>query len=314
VSTSVAPEWRPTASLATLQARAQALGAIRSFFVTRDVLEVQTPLLGRHGVTDPEIAAYAVLPARLMGPSNPAITRAQQAQAGVLQTSTEYHQKRLLAAGVGDNYTLGPVFRADEQGRLHSPEFTMLEWYRLGFDDRALMAELSELVDLLLGAADYSTHSYSDLVAGVTLSDDERRTVPASAHADLLLTRAIATLGSGRHFIVDYPAEAAVLARLDPVNPAVARRFELVIDGIEVANGYFELTDVATHHDRFVTDQRVREARGLNGVVADDALLAAVAAGLPECAGVALGFDRLLLLMLGAESLAEVQAFGWERR
>lgn len=308
MSTLAAPEaWRPSASLAVIRARGAALRAVREFFAARNVLEVQTPLLGRYGVTDPQIAAFTAV-------SAPSPRQTPTPRAGILQTSTEYHQKRLLAAGLGDNYTLGPVFRAEEQGRLHNPEFTMLEWYRLGFDDRALMLELAALVDTLLGPADYQTHTYAHLLERASLTKAERRDLPAAAHADLLLTRALTALGVGRHFVVGYPAEAAVLARLDPADPNIACRFELVIDGIEIANGYFELTDAAVHRQRFERDQVERLAQGLGSVAQDDALLAAVDAGLPDCAGVAVGFDRLLLLQLGLASIADVQAFGWERR
>ena len=289
--------WAPGASLAALRDRGVALALARQFFADRDVLEVQTPLLGAATVTDPNIQALVV-----------------EGGNGYLQTSTEYHQKRLLAAGLGDNYTLGPVFRAGEQGRLHNPEFIMLEWYRLGFDDRALMSEVGELVDALLGPALYETLSYAQLLASGTLSVAERRDVPSTNHADLRVVNALEALGPGRRFIVDYPAGEAVLARLDDADSAIARRFELAVDGVELANGYFELTDPAVHRERFAADQQVRDQQGLPPVIPDPRLLAAVDAGLPSCAGVALGFDRLLQLRQGAQSLTDVQAFGWLRR
>jgi len=300
-------DFRPTASKENLAARGQALQLVRGFFARREVLEVQTPLLGSATVTDPAIDALVVHNESASG-----------SRVNYLQTSTEYHQKRLLAAGVGDNYTLGPVFRADEQGRLHNPEFTMLEWYRQGFDDAALMAELCELVDELLGASTYQTHVYSALLECVPENNAALKNLSANGTAsdveDLRLALAVESLGTGRHFVVDYPAQAAVLARLDPDNPAIARRFELVIDGIEVANGYFELTDAAQHRARFAADNAARAARGLPQVAVDQALLAAVDAGLPDCAGVAVGFDRLLMLKLGVETIEEVQTFGWSAR
>ncbi len=296
-------DFRPSASRASLEARGQALALVREFFARREVLEVQTPLLGSATVTDPAINA---LVARNEG--------IPEARANYLQTSTEYHQKRLLAAGVGDNYTLGPVFRADEQGRLHNPEFTMLEWYRQGFDDRALMAELCELVDQLLGASTYQTHPYATLVERVPENHGALQGIAARDVDDLRLALAIESLGRGRHFVVDYPAQAAVLARLDPDNPSIARRFELVIDGVEVANGYFELTDAEQHRARFASDNKARAARGLPAIDIDQALLAAIDAGLPDCAGVAVGFDRLLMLKLGVETIAEVQTFDWSTR
>ena len=300
-------DFRPTASKANLEVRGQALGLVRAFFARRKVLEIQTPLLGAATVTDP---AINTLVARDEGsPETPA---------NYLQTSTEYHQKRLLAAGVGDNYTLGPVFRADEHGRLHNPEFTMLEWYRQGFDDHALMAELCELVDELLGASTYQTHAYAELLERVPKNHAALQDLSANGAAhdveDLRLALAVESLGSGRHFVVDYPAQSAVLARLDSNNPSIARRFELVIDGVEIANGYFELTDAAEHRARFAEDNTTRAARGLPQVAVDQALLAAIEAGLPDCAGVAVGFDRLLMLKLGVQTIEEVQSFGWFSR
>jgi len=278
-----------------LRARAQMLAAMRDFFSRRNVLEVQTPLLGQAGVTDPDIAAFELFE-------------------GSLQTSSEYHQKRLLAAGIGDNYSLGAVFRAGESGRLHNPEFTMLEWYRLGFDDIALRREVEDLVNTLLGPAEFFEHRYAQLVASVELGVEESRRLPDSAHADLRIARAIEQLGEGRHFVIDFPATEAGLARLDPVDPTVARRFELIIDGVEIANGYFELLDADTHRSRFAADREERRLRGLPDVTTDTLFLAAVESGLPDCAGVALGVDRLLMLQQGARQIADVQAFPWERR
>ena len=293
-------DWRPSAAAARLHVRGQMLAQIREFFAHRHVLEVQTPLLGKATVTDPQIEALAVCSGETL--------------LGYLQTSTEYHQKRLLASGIGDNYTLGAVFRADEQGALHNPEFTMLEWYRLGFDDRALMAELEELVNQLLGPAEYKTHSYAALLERGTLSAAERVDVAAADQEDLRLVRAIDALGKGRHFVVDYPARHAVLAQLDPEDSAIARRFELIIDGVEVANGYFELTDAQAHRARFEIDNQYRRGNNRPTIEPDQALLAAIDAGLPECAGVAVGVDRLLMLRTSADSIAEVQAFSWTMR
>ena len=313
---SAGPDWLPTASPATLRARAEALIKVRQFFAERGVLEVQTPLLGAATVTDPEIQAFSVTEAPELPelPEGPEGVEAGQQSCGFLQTSTEYHQKRLLAAGVGDNYTLGPVFRSGETGRLHNPEFTMLEWYRLGFDDHALMREVEALVDQLLGPGEYQTHAYQELLYGVSLSIAEKRDIAESDQEDLRVARAIEALGAGRHFIVGYPAEAAVLAQLDPDDPAIARRFELVIDGVEIANGYLELLDLESHVARFARDNEIRIARQRAAVTVDEAFLRAVESGLPDCAGVALGFDRLLMLMLGAGRLSDVQAFGWSCR
>jgi len=273
--------WQPCASAATLRARAELLAQIRHFFSDRGVIEVQTPLLGRHTVTDADVEAIRV----------PAY--------GYLQTSPEYFMKRLLAAGVGDCYQMSPAFRHEELGRLHNPEFTMLEWYRLGITAEQLMQEVAALCDELLGPAEYAQHTYAELVG------DLQR---PRAQLDLAFAQRCAAL-TGRCFIVDYPADQAALARLKPGRPELAARFELVIDGVEIANGYWELTDADEHRRRFAEDLRTRTARGLSEPAVDEAFLSALAHGLPDCAGVALGVDRLIMLALGFERLDDVLAF-----
>ena len=263
--------------------RAQCLAAIRAFFAARDVLEVQTPVLAAATVTDPDVESIAV----------PGY--------GYLQTSPEYQMKRLLCAGAPSIYQLGPVFRHEEQGRLHNPEFTMLEWYRLDFDDRQLMQEVADLVTELLGPADVQTISYRELVGEMADQPDANR-----SDLDLRFAHACESLKPGRFFVVDYPADQAALARLRPENPTVAARFELIVDGVEIANGYWELQDPVEHQRRFAEDRRVRKARGLPEVEPDTEFLRALEQGLPQCAGVALGVDRLLMLMQQASSLDEV--------
>ncbi len=279
-------DWRPSCPLAALEARGALLAEIRSFFAARNVLEVQTAALASHAVTDLNIHSIEALPG------------------GFLQTSPEYQLKRLLAAGAPDIYQLGQVFRAGEAGRLHNPEFTLLEWYRLGFDDQALMKEVATLVDLALGPADYHLHAYADLVGD--LDQD-----PAAL--DLALVEAIDGFDGGRHFITRYPASQAALARLHADDPSVAARFELVVDGVELANGYHELTDAREQRRRFAGDIEARRQAGLVEPTIDERFLAALDAGLPDCAGVALGVDRLLMLKLGADSLADVLPFPADR-
>lgn len=273
--------WQPTATVATLRARAEILAQIRAFFTARDIIEVQTPLLGKTTVTDPDVEAVAV------------------AGYGFLQTSPEYFLKRLLAAGVPSCYQMAPGFRHDERGRLHNPEFCMLEWYRLAFDARQLMLEVSELCDVVLGEGSYQTHTYASLVGDLNRPRDELDLVFAQACADL----------SGRVFITDYPAGQAALARIDPVQPEVAARFELVIDGVEIANGYWELTDAAEHRRRFAADLEIRRARQLPVHEIDELFIAALEHGLPACAGVALGVDRLVMKALGCEQIEQVLTF-----
>lgn len=266
-----------------LRLRAQALEAIRGFFAARDVVEVQTPVLAPATVTDPDVESIAV----------PGY--------GFLQTSPEYQMKRLLSAGAPSIYQLGPVFRHEERGRLHNPEFTMLEWYRLGYDDQQLMQEVAELVALVLGPDAVQTVTYQQLVGDISGRGDVQR-----SELDLRFAEACEKLQPGRFFVVDYPADQAALARLRPDNPSVAARFELVIDGIEIANGYWELLDPTEHERRFAADRARRKALGRTDVEPDQPFLTALRRGLPNCAGVALGVDRLLMLAQNADRLDEV--------
>jgi lysyl-tRNA synthetase class 2 len=278
----VSESWQPSCGVEALIARADLLASIRRFFRDRGVLEVQTAVLGEHTVTDVNIESMTV------------------GSMGFLQTSPEYQLKRLLAAGAPSLYQIGPVFRAGELGRLHNPEFTLLEWYRVGYDDEALMAEVAALVDLALGPGDYERVTYGALVGDLDRPRDE---------LDLAFDRAVNGLAEGRYFITRYPSDQAALARLRADDPSVAARFELVVDGIELANGYHELTDPHEQRRRFAADTEARRARGLVEPTIDEKFLAALEAGLPDCAGVALGLDRLLMLAAGADSLAEVIPF-----
>jgi lysyl-tRNA synthetase class 2 len=275
-------DWRPSASIEHLQRRAGLLAQVRAFFAQRNVIEVQTPVLAEHSVTEADVQSIQV----------PGY--------GYLQTSPEYQMKRLLAADMPSCYQLGPAFRHGEQGRLHNPEFTMLEWYRLGFDHRQLMYEVAGLVDELLGPKPYQRLTYADLV-GITAG--RPREV-----LDLAFAEACERLTPGRFFITDYPADQAALARIHP-DGQTAARFELVIDGVEIANGYWELLDADEHRQRFATDSEIRRHRELPAMATDEAFLQALEHGMPECAGVAMGFDRLVMLACGVKDLADVLAF-----
>ncbi len=276
--------WQPSCDITALHKRSELLGELRAFFTERDVLEVQTATLAEHTVTDLHIESMAV------------------GAQGYLQTSPEYLLKRLLAAGAPSLYQIGPVFRAGEAGRLHNPEFTLLEWYRLGFDDRALMDEVAALVERLLGPGECRSVTYAELVG-----DEAVGTLPPD-ELDLRFSEAADAL-QGRWFITHYPADQAALARLHPDDPTVAARFELVIDGVELANGYWELTDPEEQRRRFAADVEARRVRGRVEPTIDEKFLQALESGLPDCAGVALGFDRLLMLALGAERLSDVIPF-----
>lgn len=321
-------DWRPTVSLGVLKQRAQLVARVREFFARRAVLEVETPILSRAGTVDPNLhslAAYSAAPG-------------DDRLRGYLHTSPEFAMKRLLAAGSGSIYQICKVFRGGEAGRLHNPEFTMLEWYRVGCDYRALMNEVAALVtDVLEGwreLAPAEESSYRDAflrytgldphtataaefsacaakrnidVAGVNDNVDEWR--------DLLLTHLVEpNLGRDRlAFLYDYPASQPALARIRPGDPPVAERFELYLEGIELANGFAELADAAEQRRRFDADRQTRSHRRQPAIPQDEHLLAALEHGLPDASGVALGIDRLVMLAAGVESISEVLAFPFER-
>ena len=278
----MAVDWRPTCSLEALRARAGLLRRIREFFSERGVLEVHTSVLAAHTVTDPNVESIVA------------------GNHGYLQTSPEYQLKRLLAGGAPSLYQLGPAFRSGESGRHHNPEFTLLEWYRIGFTDVTLMAEVAELVSTVLGPAEYHTLSYQSLVVDLEQPAD---------NLDLAFAEAIAALGPGRYFVTHYPAAQAALARLHPETPDFAARFELIVDGLELANGYYELTDPAEQRRRFAEDLEQRRRLGVVLPALDERFLAALESGLPDCAGVALGIDRLLMLKLEMTRISDVMPF-----
>jgi lysyl-tRNA synthetase class 2 len=314
--------WRPGASRNILEARAGLLRRTRAFFEGRGVLEVETPLACRAGGTDP---ALEPLKTRFVGPGHP------EGLDLYLQTSPEFAMKRLLAAGSGPIYQLCKAFRNGEAGRRHNPEFTLLEWYRPGWDARALMDEVAELVRWVLGepALPVERVGYADVfrerlgIDVFSVDVDELRAVAdepdlvldRDGWLDLLMsTRIEPHLGQARMtFVTDYPASQAALARLNGQDPRTASRFELYLDGLELANGFEELTDPREQAARFVADIRVRRERGQRELPIDERFLAALEAGLPPCAGVALGVDRLLMRWVGADDIDEVLAFGLSR-
>lgn len=323
-------DWRPSASLETLRQRAHLLRRLRAFFFARDVLEVETPQLSAAAATDPQLHSLST---RYTGPGAPG------GRSLFLHTSPEFPMKRLLAAGSGPIFQLCKVFRDGESGRLHNPEFTLLEWYRPGYDHHRLMQEVAELVTELLenrmalDAPERLTYEDAFLrhtglnpltARGSEWADCARRhgldatgLAPEALEEwrDLLLTHVIEPhLGQGRlTFLYDYPASQAALARLRPDRPAVAERFELYLHGVELANGFHELADANEQARRFEADLTQRQRRGLAPLPPDTRLLAALTHGLPPCAGVALGVDRLAMLALGARCLADVMAFPIER-
>ncbi len=307
-------DWRPCADRATLVARAALYQEVRRFFAERGVLEVNTPCLSPHGVTDVQIENLWLW---------------YRGERMYLQTSPEYFMKRLVAAGSGDIYQIGPGYRGGEQGRLHCLEFILLEWYRLEFDHFRLMDEVRELVDRCLGTAPVRSYGYRELLHGcydvdlLDLDIEELRSIagrilgicPVAWQRDDLLdafyAEALEQHGQGRIFVYDFPASQAALARLkqDEAGRWVAARFEMAIEGVEIANGYFELADPGEQSERFQNDRNERRRRGLPVPDMDPNLLAALRAGLPDCSGVALGLDRLLMIQLGAGDLQDVLTF-----
>ena len=320
-------QFRPTASLANLRLRADLLLKTREFFGTRGFLEVETPLLSADTVAERHLDP---IPVTLDDdPRRPDVGRTMW-----LQTSPEFGMKRLLAAGAGAIYQITRAFRNAEIGPLHNPEFTMVEWYRVGDGMTEGMLLLSDLCESLLGHGPAERVSYADAFQR-SIGIDPHRATPSELQAaaqrhgisapsslddrdswlDLLFVDRIqGTLGYSRPTILfDYPASQAVLAQVRDGDPPVAERFELIVDGMELANGYHELLDAAVLRERISAANAQRAADGKPPLPSENRLLAAMEAGLPPCTGVALGFDRLVMIAAGAKSLAEVIAFPIDR-
>ena len=324
---STTPDWRPTAGLTRLQLRAELLARVRGHFAATSALEVETPALVQAAVTDVHLESLRVTDDAAAGRT-----------VGYLQTSPEYAMKRLLCSGAPDIFQVCKVFRAGERGKRHNPEFTMVEWYRRGIDHRALMLEVETLIHRVLAglqplaASEYL--SYSDAFGrtlGVDpLRDPVPRIVAALAESgqslpesisvaparDDVLDLALGTVIADSFardrltFLFDFPASQAALAR---VRGQVASRFETFHGPLELANGFHELGYPAEQRARFDTDVAVRRRHGQPVRPADELFLAALAAGLPDCAGVALGFDRLAMVAAGARDIDDVIAFPFER-
>lgn len=321
--------WQPCASWAALRLRARILRELRRFFDARGILEIETPVLSRAATVDPAIDSFDTL---YRGPGCSSKERL------FLQTSPEFFMKRLLAAGSGPIYQLARVFRNAEAGRRHNPEFTLLEWYRPGFDHQRLMDEVEDLLNVLLPghallAGPIERQTYRQLFIDF-VGVDPFKAAPADIRIlfercglrapggmpevdvrpwlDLAFTLLIEPRLAGRAvFVYEYPADQAALARVRLGDPPVAERFELYFSGIELANGFHELGDANEQRSRFLEENRRRESAGSPVMPMDQALLAALEAGLPDCAGVALGVDRLVMAAAGVQSIEQVLAFAW---
>ncbi|MFI4962258.1 MAG: elongation factor P--(R)-beta-lysine ligase [Legionellales bacterium] len=314
-----AVSWQPSASIELLGQRAQLMAQIRKFFTQRHYLEVETPIMARYGVTDVYLSN---IKATFRGASYS------------MQTSPEYHMKRLLAAGSGSIFQLARVFRDDELGRWHNPEFTLLEWYQLGIDHHTLMEEVDLLLQGVLQSSPLIKKTYQQAFLETcdldpfSASIAEFRTV--LGHYDLdrvlpfeeqdrdqylfLLMSHVVEPALGKEAapvaVYNFPISQASLAQ---INQGCAERFEIYYQGVELANGFHELTDVDSQAHRFTQDQQMRAQKGLPEVEADQYLLQALEQGLPSCSGVALGVDRLLALALKQPGIAQIMAFDFER-
>lgn len=311
--------WKPSASIQTLKKRAQLIAKIRQFFQERGYLEVETPIMASYGITDVYLSNIKAI---------------FRGEAYCLQTSPEYHMKRLLAAGSGPIYQLARVFRDDELGRWHNPEFTLLEWYQLGINHHQLMDEMDSLLQLILQVQPMVRKTYQQSFLeicdfdpfSVTISElkcvlkryELDKVLPQSEedkdqYLFLLMSHVVEPeLGKENVPVAlyNFPPSQASLAK---INQGVAERFEVYFKGVELANGFHELTDVETQAKRFQCDLEMRKRQGLELPLPDEYLLQALSYGLPPCSGVALGIDRLLTLALQHSTIAETLAFSFSK-
>lgn len=312
-------KFKPTACFEYLQKRAQLLKQIRRFFDERQVLEVETPILSHSTVTSPYIASLSTY----ISLAKPTLF--------YMQTSPEFAMKRLLAAGYGDVYQITKAFRDGEQGQRHNPEFTLLEWYRTGFDHIQLMNEMDLFLQTVIEAKPALRYRYQDLFQqflnidpfssssndlkdmiknkNIDMTDfiDDRDTL-----LDILMTQCIEPflgLELKPVFVYDFPASQAALARIRSGNPSVAERFEVYLNGMELANGFHELSDGKEQRKRFEAENQLRMEKDLPLIPLDENFLAALEYGLPDCAGVALGIDRLLMAVLNTSNIEDVITF-----
>ncbi len=318
--------WQPSCDLRALEQRAKLLSSVRAFFAERNVIEVDTPSLSHHSVTDVHLRAFNTCFISPISDKQPTL---------YLQTSPEFAMKRLLCAGSGCIYQLGKCYRNEEAGRNHNPEFTMLEWYRLGFDHLALIDEIDQLLIQTLGTQPLERVTYQSLflnhcqfdplcttlghvkqiASDFGFADIARNELNIDTLLQLLFSHVIEpVIGQKRPIaVLDFPASQAALARLEPKDKRVARRFEVYYQGFELANGYHELQSAQEHKVRFEHDNQLRQELGLPLIEIDPRFIQALEQGLPDCAGVALGFDRLLMIAAQANHIKEILPFDVNR-
>jgi lysyl-tRNA synthetase class 2 len=313
--------FKPSASLKNLRYRAEILKLVRDFFLARNIMEVETPLIGHTSVTDPFIESIPVI-----------IKKANDKEEHFyLQTSPEYAMKRLLASGCGAIYQITKAFRQGEIGKHHQPEFTMIEWYRPDYDHHQLMDEVDELLQLILKTPKAIKKTYADLFLSFLSIDPHQVGLlelinVAKAHhinvagestitdkeswLDILMTSVILPQLDETHpyFIYDFPASLAALARIQPKDPPVASRFEVYFRGTELANGFHELKDAQEQRRRFEKNLMERKARNLQAIAIDELFLASLPY-LPDCSGVALGLDRLIMQAIQSDDISDVISF-----
>ena len=317
-------KWQSVAELESMKKRARMLQSIRAFFVERDVLEVDTPSLSASAATDLHIESFMT---------------AMQRQSYYLHTSPEYPMKRLLASGYPSIYQICKVYRREEQGVFHNPEFTMLEWYRLGFDYKQLMDEVQDLLAALSVEcgliASSKKISYQQAFMQTLQIDPLNTTIDECRQCclqqqieipqgmsdqhlddwlDWILTQAVAPAFNQNGFTIlyDYPASQCALATISE-DGSVAERFEVFYGELELANGFNELTDAKEQRARFESDKNKRQQAGLELMPIDENFLQALEAGFPKCAGVAIGLDRLLMVLTAKQAISDVLAFPFDR-
>jgi len=304
------------------------LQSLRAFFAGKQVLEVESPILSTAAITDPHLQSFS--------------TEFNNRKL-FLNTSPEFFMKRLLAAGSGDIFQICKAFRNDEQGSRHNPEFSLLEWYRSGFDHHRLMAEIEQLIQYLYTeleikkaprAVTYLTYQQAfinslaidPLIASVaeikSAAEKKSCEIPVGIDEnnkdmwlDWLMTQSVAPSFNqhGFTFVFDYPASQAALAKVSEQDNRLAHRFELFYGELELANGFYELTDAKEQRQRFENENVLRMQQGSEVMPIDELLLGALENGLPECAGVAIGLDRLLMVLLGEKNISDVLSFGFNK-